>query len=88
MVLSSTVVLTVVLLRPILSVHCSAGSPVGLHAVFSCLLGSENTDGSKEDRTILGHVGLCQKHPCKGRNGCLLQRLHPQHVGNHSICWH
>ena len=83
------VVLTIVLLRVTLSVHCSPiDSPVGLHGLYSCLLGSENTDGSKEDRTVFRHVGLCQKHPFKGRNGCLLQRLHPQHARNHSVCWY
>lgn len=83
------VVLTVMLLRMTLSICFSPiDSPVGLHGIYSCLLGSENTDGPKKDRTIFRHVGLCQKHPFEGRNGCLLQGLHPQHARNHSIRWY
>lgn len=83
------VVLTVMLIRVMLSLHFShIDSSGGIHGVYSCFLGSENTDGSKKDRAIFRHVGLCQKHPFEGRNCRVLQRLHPQHAGHHSVCWY
>lgn len=84
------VVLTITLIRVILSVirFSHINSSGALPGIYSCFLGSENTDGSEEDRAIFRHVGLCQKHTFKGRNGRILQRLHPQHAGHHSICWY
>lgn len=50
--------------------------------------GVEDPSDTEEDRAVLRNVWLCQEDPQEGGSEGILQGLHPQYSGHHSLCWH
>lgn len=50
--------------------------------------GVEDPSDTEEDRAVLRNVWLCQEDPPEGGSEGILQGLHPQYSGHHSLCWH
>lgn len=50
--------------------------------------GSENTSCAEDERSVRWHLGLRQADLQERRTRSVLQRLRPEHAGNHPVRWH